>query len=160
MQQVHGAAGVTEAHGRAAAEQAGRRAAQCRERLARLAAGERHGRSDVERAHAALTTARIRALNAQISAMVCALRFEGSAGGVQSHDGAPRPMAEMQPSSSNDCLDRMRAQGIQLPELFEHYWSLGGSCSTLEIDAYLHLQFRLPRIERVLLDHALWELAL
>jgi hypothetical protein len=43
--------------------------------------------------------------------------------------------------------------------LWIKYLSLGGSADPLEVEAHIHALLRLPEHERIILDHALWELS-
>lgn len=48
--------------------------------------------------------------------------------------------------------------GISVPQLWCHYFSLGGNARLLEVDAYVHQGLRLPALERLVLDQAAEEL--
>ena len=50
-----------------------------------------------------------------------------------------------------------RAQ-LGLPEVWVHYFSIGGDAGEFEVDAYLHHAFTLPRVQRDMLAHAVNEL--
>lgn len=52
----------------------------------------------------------------------------------------------------------LEAAGIGVGALWLHYFRLGGEVGEVEIDAYLHHAFGLPRFERDLLAHAANEL--
>jgi hypothetical protein len=145
-------------HRSPAGDLAGQRAAECRARLAQLSAGVKIGPEDARRARETLSAARERAVNAQVSAVARQLQFRSSPFAVKAQ---PRPEAlssPVEPRPAAETLSRMHTGRLSVSRVYDHYWSLGGRCSTIEIDAYLHLEYELPAIERVLLDHAVWEL--
>ena len=48
--------------------------------------------------------------------------------------------------------------GISVPQLWWHYFNLGGNAHQLEVDAYVHQALHLPPLERLVLDQAAEEL--
>ncbi|PLC10719.1 hypothetical protein AUQ48_16830 [Kocuria flava] len=52
----------------------------------------------------------------------------------------------------------MTRAGIPPSQLWWHYYSLSGDADELELEAYLYQALHLPRLERLMLDHALREL--
>jgi hypothetical protein len=110
------------------------------------------GPGDAQRAREALAEARTRALDAEIAAMVSVLRYREVARATWSSGQADEPQGH------DEALAQMRSQGLSVDQLYSYYWSLGGTASAFEVDAYLHLGWDLPRLERTLIEHALWEL--
>lgn len=54
--------------------------------------------------------------------------------------------------------EAMRRTGIDLGQLWLHYFSLGGDVGEVEVEAYLHHSLKLPPFQRDLLAHAANEL--
>nr|WP_206064730.1 hypothetical protein [Kocuria sediminis] len=54
--------------------------------------------------------------------------------------------------------DTLVGAGVSVPQLWWHYFSLGGNARQLEVDAYVHLALHLPAPDRLLLDQAAEEL--
>ncbi|MEX5304854.1 hypothetical protein RF644_03775 [Kocuria sp. CPCC 205258] len=52
----------------------------------------------------------------------------------------------------------MAQAGISVSQLWWHYFSLGGDTGEVEIEAYLHQVVHLPRLDRLMLEHACHEL--
>ena len=48
--------------------------------------------------------------------------------------------------------------GLDIDQVWLHYFSLGGEAGMLEIDAYLHHALDMPRLQRDTLAHAINEL--
>ena len=53
---------------------------------------------------------------------------------------------------------RNRARKLPFDDLAAQYLILGGGCSCLELDAFVHVGTDLPDHELVVLDQAMWEL--
>ena len=56
------------------------------------------------------------------------------------------------------CQRAMDTAGLQLEQVWWHYFSLGGEVGMLEVEAYLHHAMSLPRLQRDMLAHAVNEL--
>lgn len=54
--------------------------------------------------------------------------------------------------------DTLVGAGVSVPQLWWHYFSLGGNARQLEVDAYVHQALHLPAPDRLLLDQAAEEL--
>lgn len=52
----------------------------------------------------------------------------------------------------------IRSAGLGLPQVWLHYFSIGGDAAEIEIDAFLHHALPLPPLERDVLAHAVNEL--
>lgn len=136
-----------------AADAALARAVACRTRLTRLAQGQHVGTEDVRAAHDALVRAQLRADRARRRLIAVRLRQLG--GGRPPTTGAFSPI----PSGIPD-LAALRAATRDLAArgLYVAYFSLGGNCTPLELDAFAHAALELPTDELTLLAHAVWEL--
>lgn len=145
-----------------AAHEAARRAVSCRQRIEALRARTPITVEDANRALAALERSRhrerrasVRLLDTQIWAqhqrsVVSPCAESGSAIAIPSRYGA---------ESVGEAVRARLAEGnLTLALVFEHYFQLGGACSTLELDAWVHGALALPGAERALLAHSLWEL--
>jgi hypothetical protein len=133
-----------------AALSAGRRATECRARLQQLQSRVPMTGSDVEQANAALHAARVRALAASI-------RAGTRRAATQTEAGFRPDLVHV-----DDRMATLRAMAesgtVSLAQLSVAYLGLGGSCSSFEVDAFVHGVMRLPRIETILLEQALSEL--
>jgi hypothetical protein len=52
----------------------------------------------------------------------------------------------------------LEAAGIEVGQLWVHYFSIGGDAGEMEVDAFLHHSLTLPVLQRDLLAHATNEL--
>ena len=52
----------------------------------------------------------------------------------------------------------MGSAGLDIDQVWLHYFSLGGEAGMLEVDAYLHHALAMPRLQRDTLAHAINEL--
>ncbi|SFT91974.1 hypothetical protein [Arthrobacter sp. ov118] len=52
-----------------------------------------------------------------------------------------------------------REAGLDVDDLWMHYFSMGGDAGAMETEAYLHGSYMLRPIQRDLLDHAIYELS-
>jgi hypothetical protein len=55
-------------------------------------------------------------------------------------------------------LQRTRDAGISVPELWLYYFSIGGTCAEICLDAYLHALMPLSTLESMLVEHAIDEM--
>jgi hypothetical protein len=53
----------------------------------------------------------------------------------------------------------LEAAGVNLGQLWRHYFRIGGDVGAMEVEAYLHQALLLPALQRDLLAHACNELA-
>ena len=67
------------------------------------------------------------------------------------HDGIGAEQARL-------LLEVVGRAGIEVKQLWFHYFTLGGDAGEIEIDAYLHHCMNLPAFQRDLLAHAANEL--
>ena len=152
----------------AAGRAAGARAIECRIRLEELRDATRvTTEADVARAHEALLRAAFRAALAE-ERSDAALQGAATAptSGVarpdESHDqggGHTPSMGEHDAATYDLQLERMARLGIAVDDLWIQYAALCGTCSRLELEAYLNGALDLSSTERVRIDQALWELA-
>jgi hypothetical protein len=136
-----------------AAQQAGARAAECRQRVNQLANHCSVSAADVQRARAALREAITRAANAQDR---CERRRSGRASTRRSAEDASILSPELQ--GLDLAALRRQARCLDGGDLFLHYFSLGGCCTDFELDAFVHAALELPSSEITVLAHAIWEL--
>jgi hypothetical protein len=140
-----------------AAGEAAQRAASCRERLAALRARTPITAEDVSRASAALERSRHRQRRASVRLLDMQITAQHQQRSV------PRAVLELRQRYGADTVGdavrtRLAAGNLSLALVFEHYFQLGGACSALELDAWVHGALTLPATERALLAHSLWEL--
>jgi hypothetical protein len=140
-----------------AASEAAQRVASCRERITALRARAPITAEDVSRAFAALERSRFRERRASarlLDTQISAQHRQRSAAESVRELAQPRGADLV-----GDALrSRLAAGGQSLALVFGHYFQLGGACSALELDAWVHGALTLPTIERALLAHSLWEL--
>lgn len=55
-------------------------------------------------------------------------------------------------------LHAMRQMGLDVPDVWTHYFSIGGDVDEFELDAYLHGAIQLRPLDRNLIAHAVNEL--
>ncbi|MEX5304845.1 hypothetical protein RF644_03730 [Kocuria sp. CPCC 205258] len=67
------------------------------------------------------------------------------------HDGVGAEQARL-------LLEVIGRAGIEVRQLWFHYFTLGGHVGEIEVEAYLHHCLDLPRLQRDLLAHAANEL--
>lgn len=151
----------------AAGRAARARAIECHARLEELRDATRATtQEDVARAHEALLRAAFRAAMAEerstaaLQGATTAPIPDGIRPGAfhgESDESSPSmrepdaPMHDLQ-------LERMATLGIAVDDLWIQYAALCGSCSRLELEAYLNGALELSSTERVRIDQALWEL--
>ena len=141
---------------RAAAEAAARRAASCRRRFETLARAGAVDAGDVATAADALAEAMRRAKRARASMLAARARHEALAEVTRLRARAP-----FEPGAGDDDPDVqrwLRERGVALDELFTTYLVVGGTCSKLEIDAFVHGALSIPASEQTALRHAMWEM--
>jgi hypothetical protein len=69
------------------------------------------------------------------------------------------------PHESSGCphqaslLQRIREADISVSELWLYYFSIGGNCEEIYLDAYLHALMPLPALERMLVELAIDEMS-
>jgi hypothetical protein len=56
-------------------------------------------------------------------------------------------------------LQRIRDADINVPELWLYYFSIGGKCAEICLDAYLHGLMPLSALESKLVEHAIDEIS-
>jgi hypothetical protein len=145
----------------AAAANAAARAEECHRRVEALQDGVPVGDADVTAAKTALRQARRRAVDAFVRSEL---------------DRHRRPHAQVPPTADSGpvlaelhgmdevgfapsgSLQRLRSRTVAIDELHTQYWAMGGGISVIELDGYLHGAIQLPRLERALIEQALWEL--
>ncbi|HEY7048955.1 MAG TPA: hypothetical protein VH373_17155 [Jatrophihabitantaceae bacterium] len=138
-----------------AADAAQARAAQCRDRRLRLQHRRRTAPDDVRAADAALQRARERADLAR--QRLDAVRLRRLIGPPFRLGNLPAP----HPSGPPLDLAGLRAAAGKLgaEALFTAYFAIGGKCSPLELDAFVHAALQLPPEELAVVAHAIWELS-
>lgn len=134
-----------------AADAAQARAAQCRERRLQLQDRRQVGLDDVRAAHAALHQAQQRAERAQ--QRLDAVRLRRLIGppfllAYLPNGGRPLDLVAL----------RNAAAHLGTETLFAEYFAIGGKCSPLELDAFIHGALQLPPDELSVVAHAVWEL--
>lgn len=137
-----------------AARQAAARAAACRTRVSELADHRRVNSNDVQRAQAALQEAISRAAVAHDRLIARRSSDVRTAVRLRATDVAP-PRAR---SASDVGALRERARSLDAAQLFMQYFSLGGGCSSFELDAFVHAALELPSSELDILAQAVWEM--
>ena len=154
---------LASAAGRAAAA----RAIECHVRLEELRDTTRATtQADVTRAHEALLRAAFRAAMAEerSEAALQGATTTPISDGVQpgaspgESGGSSPTMGERDAATYDLQLERMATLGIPVDDLWIQYAALCGSCSRLELEAYLNGALELSSAERVRIDQALWEL--
>jgi hypothetical protein len=135
------------------------RAESCRTRTAALQAGYSVTAADIARASVHLSFARARAERARL-----ALR-EARASRTRQiafADQAAAAVRLAEPPSSRLTAEEfsawLRERGRNLAEVMVHYLSIGGTCSSFELDAFVNSMLELPDVELVVLGHAIWEM--
>ena len=144
------------------AQAAARRMQQCALRQRELSAGAGTSYADVDRARTALQNARARADQARRRLAIATerasqLRFDRLALALDTRNASPLPPSYL--AAENDPLNVLRTMQLSLDLLYAQYLALGGTLGKLELDAYLHGLTPLPRLERMIVTHSLWELA-
>ena len=151
----------------AAGRAAGTRAIECHVRLEELRDITRATtQADVARAHEALLRAAFRAAlaeerseAAQQGATTAPTSGVVRPGAAQGESGGSWPsMGERDADTYDLQLERMATLGIAVDDLWIQYAALCGTCSRLELEAYLNGALELSSTERVRIDQALWEL--
>lgn len=141
---------------RAAAEAAAQRAVACRRRFEALARADAVDANDVATATDALADAVRRAARARFSMLAARARRQALAEVLRLRD---RPDTERGPLGDDvDVQQWLADRGIALDELFTAYLTVGGTCSKLELDAYVHGALSIPAAEQTALRHAMWEM--
>jgi hypothetical protein len=134
-----------------AADAAHARAAQCRERRLQLQHRRQVGLEDVQAAHAALQQAQQRAERAlQRLDAIRLRRLIGPPFLLVYLPNGGRPL--------NVAALRNAAARLGTETLFAEYFAIGGKCSPLELDAFIHAALQLPPDELSVVAHAVWEL--
>ena len=145
----------TEAY-RAAAAAAAQRAASCRRRSEALARAQSVSANDVASASDALAEAVRRAARARFSMLAARARHQALGEVLRLRD-----RRDAVRDSSGDALDVhqwLKERDVALDELFTTYLTVGGTCSELEIDAFVHGALSIPDAEQTALRHAMWEM--
>jgi hypothetical protein len=122
---------------------AGMRVASCRERAAALEAGHVITAADLARASQRLALARERAERARLALRETRARHHGHATGTLT--GAA-------------FSEWLGGHGTSLADVMVYYLSIGGACSSFELDAFANNALVLPDVELAVLRHALWEM--
>ena len=137
-----------------AAAAAQTRAAECRERLRQLAHRRRVAIDDVRAARLALERAQHRAeLARQRLIEVRLRRLFGPPYRLANRTSRP---ADAPPPDLTDL--RAVAREMAPEALFAAYFAIGGECSPLELDAFVHAALQLPPDEVAVVVQAVWEL--
>jgi hypothetical protein len=119
------------------------RVTACRERVAALEAGRVITAADLARAWQQLALARERAERARLALQESRARHYGYRTGTLT--GAA-------------FSDWLGGHGTSLADVMVYYLSIGGVCSSFELDAFANNALVLPDVELAVLRHALWEM--
>lgn len=138
---------------RAAAAAAERRAASCRRRYEALSQAVAVRASNVADAADALADAVRRAERARASLQAARARHSAITWRAQD-----RQSNGLEHGRRLDVPRWLQERGILLEDLFAAYLAVGGACSRLEIDAFVHGALSIPGTEQTVLRHAMWEI--
>jgi hypothetical protein len=139
-----------------AASAAELRAQSCRRRIDELEAGVQLHPEDARKAEASLSSAQRREALARQR-----LEARGQRGWSKDDDCAWVLLLarhRSKPASAASLYQDVLAAGLSVAEVHEYYVSLGGSYSSLDLDAYLHGLAGLPSLEQSVVSQAVWEL--